>query len=581
MARAKLDALSVFTILFAQCLTLQVAKDVQSHALTSWRILPTLALALAIVRAHLAPTSDHALVALAASGAVVLCVNGSQSNHVLLELAIAAAVLLCAPASLPVSLSSSPRTTREMFRRAFASRVSLSMRVALGILYLTTGFAKLNDDWHDPSVSCCVQMLVGALAGLGLSPSAVAAAAPAPLRAAAPYAATAFELGFPVVLVLARATRTVTPIRILAISGAIFHVFIALPPPPMSVYPFSMIMAPMYAAGLLPEETAAAARRVAAWPDEVKIAATTAAVAALALAYQAHASSNLFEYPNYFAWEIGASWVVVVFAALAAVAASPPNDPDPDDDDAAPASAHGRSDRPDTPRARRPPRRAAEKLHIPALLPGAFLLAVSASTYLGARTYPSFAMFSNLRMEGGSSNHWIVRAPGFFPGSRVDVPPEEYYGAHVGIEIGETDLASLRDMQVNLAPLFPNRVKEALRETGATAEFHIAPPSWGYPPTEETSGKARGKGTAPRGFSVPLVEVRRRISAAMREGKDFTLRYRWVRGGETEAKTREFRARGGELVKGSDPALAAPLPPWRAVLHRFRTFHLEYSPCRH
>lgn len=581
MARAKLDALSVFTILFAQCLTLQVAKDVQSHALTSWRILPTLALALAIVRAHLAPTSDHALVALAASGAVVLCVNGSQSNHVLLELAIAAAVLLCAPASLPVSLSSSPRTTREMFRRAFASRVSLSMRVALGILYLTTGFAKLNDDWHDPSVSCCVQMLVGALAGLGLSPSAVAAAAPAPLRAAAPYAATAFELGFPVVLVLARATRTVTPIRILAISGAIFHVFIALPPPPMSVYPFSMIMAPMYAAGLLPEETAAAARRVAAWPDEVKIAATTAAVAALALAYQAHASSNLFEYPNYFAWEIGASWVVVVFAALAAVAASPPDNPDPDDDDAAPASAPGRSDRSDTPRARRPPRRAAEKLHIPALLPGAFLLAVSASTYLGARTYPSFAMFSNLRMEGGSSNHWVVRAPGFFPGSRVDVPPEEYYGAHVGIEIGETDLASLRDMQVNLAPLFPSRVKEALRETGATAEFHIAPPSWGYPPTEETSGKARGKGTAPRGFSVPLVEVRRRISAAMREGKDFTLRYRWVRGGETEAKTREFRARGGELVKGSDPALAAPLPPWRAVLHRFRTFHLEYSPCRH
>ena len=581
MARAKLDALSVFTILFAQCLTLQVAKDVQSHALTSWRILPTLALALAIVRAHLAPTSDHALVALAASGAVVLCVNGSQSNHVLLELAIAGAVLLCAPASLPVSPSSSPRTTRLKVRRAFASRVSLSMRVALGILYLTTGFAKLNDDWHDPSVSCCVQMLVGALAGLGLSPSAVAAAAPAPLRAAAPYAATAFELGFPVVLVLARATRTVTPIRILAISGAIFHVFIALPPPPMSVYPFSMIMAPMYAAGLLPEETAGAARRVAAWPDEVKIAATTAAVAALALAYQAHASSNLFEYPNYFAWEIGASWVVVVFAALAAVAASPPDDPDPDDDDAAPASAPGRSDRSDTPRARRPPRRAAEKLHIPALLPGAFLLAVSASTYLGARTYPSFAMFSNLRMEGGSSNHWVVRAPGFFPGSRVDVPPEEYYGAHVGIEIGETDLASLRNMQVNLAPLFPNRVKEALRETGATAEFHIAPPSWGYPPTEETSGKARGKGTAPRGFSVPLVEVRRRISAAMREGKDFTLRYRWVRGGETEAKTREFRARGGELVKGSDPALAAPLPPWRAVLHRFRTFHLEYSPCRH
>ena len=160
-------------------------------------------------------------------------------------------------------------------------------------------------------------------------------------------------------------------------------------------------------------------------------------------------------------------------------------------------------------------------------------------------------MFSNLRVEGGSSNHWVVRAPGFFPGSRVDVPPEEYYGAHVGIEIGETDLASLRDMQVNLAPLFPSRVKEALRETGATAEFHISPPSWGYPPTEETSGKAKRKGTTPRRFSVPLVEVRRRISAAMREGKDVTLRYRWVRGGETEAKTREFRARGARSSRGA------------------------------
>ena len=409
MARAKLDALSVFTILFAQCLTLQVAKDVQSHALTSWRILPTLALALAIVRAHLAPTSDHALVALAASGAVVLCVNGSQSNHVLLELAIAAAVLLCAPASLPVSLSSSPRTTREMFRRAFASRVSspcASRRHPLP-------HHGLRETQRRPARSLRVVLRADARRRPRRS-------RPLPLRrrrrracaarAAAPYAATAFELGFPVVLVLARATRTVTPIRILAISGAIFHVFIALPPPPMSVYPFSMIMAPMYAAGLLPEETAGAARRVAAWPDEVKIAATTAAVAALALAYQAHASSNLFEYPNYFAWEIGASWVVVVSPPPPLAAASPPDDPDPDDDDAAPASAPGRSDRSDTPRARRPPGRAA-RTHIPALLPGAFLLAVSASTYLGARTYPSFDV-QGIFDGGGSSNHWVVRAPG-------------------------------------------------------------------------------------------------------------------------------------------------------------------------
>ena len=186
MSRTKLDALSVFTILFAQCLTLQVAKDVQSHALTSWRILPTLALALAIVRAHLAPTSDHALVALAASGAVVLCVNGSQSNHVLLELAVAGAVLLCAPASLPVSPSSSPRTTR--LKVGAPSRPESPSPCASRSASSTSPRASRNSTTTGtiPPVSCCVQMLVGALAGLGLSPSAVAAAAPAPLRAAAP-----------------------------------------------------------------------------------------------------------------------------------------------------------------------------------------------------------------------------------------------------------------------------------------------------------------------------------------------------------------------------------------------------------
>jgi hypothetical protein len=68
-----------------------------------------------------------------------------------------------------------------------------------------------------------------------------------------PYGATAFELGFPVVLLASLAAAGGAggsagriAVRALAISGALFHVFIALPPPPMSVYPFSMIMAPMY-----------------------------------------------------------------------------------------------------------------------------------------------------------------------------------------------------------------------------------------------------------------------------------------------------------------------------------------------
>ena len=36
----------------------------------------------------------------------------------------------------------------------------------------------------------------------------------------------------------------------------------------------------------------------------------------------------------------------------------------------------------------------------------------------------------------------------------------------------------------------------------------------------------------------------------------------------------------GVVVKG-DAVLGEPLPEWRATLHRFRSFSLNHSPCRH
>jgi hypothetical protein len=40
---------------------------------------------------------------------------------------------------------------------------------------------------------------------------------------------------------------------------------------------------------------------------------------------------------------------------------------------------------------------------------------------------------------------------------------------------------------------------------------------------------------------------------------------------------------GGEGSEGGDggEVLGLPLPPLRAVLHRFRTFDIDHSPCRH
>jgi hypothetical protein len=52
-------------------------------------------------------------------------------------------------------------------RKAFSKRLTLAMRAILIVLYPMTGFAKLNDAWHDPAVSCCVQMFIGGLTVIG------------------------------------------------------------------------------------------------------------------------------------------------------------------------------------------------------------------------------------------------------------------------------------------------------------------------------------------------------------------------------------------------------------------------------
>jgi uncharacterized membrane protein YphA (DoxX/SURF4 family) len=186
-------------VVLAQCLALQVVKDAQTltwHITGAWRTLPTVALALAVFRAHARPGDTRSTLALAAAGLLALTVNGSQSNHVLLELALCAATLLAAPGGS----FSRFEARRGAARRAFSSNLTDSTRALLAVLYLSTGFAKLNDDWHDPKRSCCVQMFVGALAGCGVAPETAAALLPPFARTLAPVGATAFELAFGVAL---------------------------------------------------------------------------------------------------------------------------------------------------------------------------------------------------------------------------------------------------------------------------------------------------------------------------------------------------------------------------------------------
>ena len=207
-----------------------------------------------------------------------------------------------------------------------------------------------------------------------------------------------------------------------------------------------------------------------------------------------------------------------------------------------------------------------------ALLPAALILGISSTTYFGVRTYPSFAMFSNLLIEGGVSNHWLVGPLRHDAGGGRDadpLPPLDStgaarasgrpkggwtangmaYGPHRAIEIISTDLPALRDLQINLAPLLPPHVLAAFAVADVSPEFYITPPRWNYAPTE-----------AFRPFSVPLVEARRRL-AADGNPPDFYVRYREIRGGRAERKGGSTGGAAAGESRGAMPistSLSAP-----------------------
>jgi hypothetical protein len=573
------SALSVFTIVYAHCLALQVAKDMKMYSLASFhpQLLITAPLAISIIGAHVYPSSNVTLLCLATSGLLELCVHGSQSNHVIVEIALTLSVLLTAPSAF--SAGARDTFTHLQRRQEWSSRLSFSIRVMFGVLYGSAGFSKLNDGFFDPSQSCSVQM-AAALLGPWMPSSKE-------VLYFFPISAVAFEFGFPAilwfVLVYCRhnksgiasssgAAASVSNaghglLRGLLVSGAIFHATIALPPPPLSVYPFTMLMAPFYVMGLIPDEVGIVASAFVKVSSSLHVLTLEVLVVAVAVgkAIQMAAASDRFEYPPYFAWELGILWSLVVFGILAGIGLFAPR--------SYLSGPPSSSSTADTPQKKKTMTWKPLRL-IGCLFPSFVLLAVATMPYLGIRNHPALAMFSNLDIGGGFSNHLLIQ-DSKQPMTRIRLPewllPHEY-SSDSAILILDTNFSSLKLLQVNLTPLLPPDARHHIDRVGACPDFYLAPPSWKAPPTEPFV----------QGFVVPTVEIRRRLSANTRDG---FLRYQWVVDGKPAGPTFVYRQHLGKVIRDDDDdnvsSLDKPLPYFRGALHRFRPLDLRRAVCRH
>ena len=501
----------MFLNLWAQVWVLQLLKERRlANASGEPYPLAAAALAVAVANAWWALWRRRRLVGaralLAVAGLWYLAARGSSSNHIALQAVVCVAVL-------EASFAGDDAAVRRALRRGGCE--------VLGALYLVTALAKCNDGWVDPHASCATLYTVA-----GAAEFRPGLAWPREALALLPYGALAGEFGLALAFYLrARGSLTRYRKRLLAL-GALFHVGLAAPRPPLSVYPFSALMAPLFALAVLESDAPAATG-----------AGALGAAAAAALAAEARSPATRLEYPPYCSWDLGLAWCGGAFALLAVAAAREPK--------AAPAAR----------------RRGAP-------LAALAVLCLGALPYLGLRTHPCFAMFSNLRVEGGASNHWLFTAERL---AALDLGG----GAMAdGVVVTAADAAAVRHMRVDLGRWLAPAAADALARSGAASGFYIAPPAAAWPPPGWPPAPA-----AFEPFGTPWVELRRRVSAAVAADPGLALRVAYERRGERRVFERYA---DGALAPGSDPELLEPLRGLRALVFKFRAFDAgPGSPCRH
>lgn len=318
-------------------------------------------------------------------------------------------------------------------------------RRLLGGLYLVTFVAKCNWDFFDRDTSCAMVYTVagGATIGVEMWPEWV-------LRAA-PTCALVGELCLGLGFWYFESANALVMMGV----GAIFHIGLALPRPPLSVYPFSMLVAPLFA--------------LASGVDSVSLAP---AVLIFAIAFHrvnAFQAIELYEYPPYGSWRVGVAWCTAAFAAVVMSVAS---------------SSRALTSR----RARGTP------------LATCLIFLIGSLPYLGIRAHPCFIMFSNLRLEA-NSNHW------FFTDTLLDAID---IGAHRATDLVVIHNASpyILQMRVDLGAYAVD--SGFLQAHRLSPEFLISPPPGHFLPPQNISSQ---RPSLQLNFAVVLHELRRRVSA--------------------------------------------------------------------
>ena len=433
-------------------------------------------------------------IVLALSGLLYMLVRGSSSNHVVLQ-----CLLCCLVLETWVLSTSIQRNSRRL----------------LGALFFVTAVAKCNSGFLNPRESCAMLYAVagGATTGLQLP---VLNAMPALAIVVEFWLASAFWFWENFGL---RTKKAVV------FTGFLFHCGLAAPLPPLSVYPFSLAMAPFFALATLPDDVPSDHE------DDVDISALLIGALVFPAIYSATllVDLDLFEYPPYGSWHIGIAWCCAAFTAVIA--------------------------RPFLYDKKRFNEATTSKRSYVAT---SLMFLVGALPYVGVRTHPAFIMFSNLRIEA-SSNHWL------FTDAVLRRIALSSAARDVATIVQAENFPDVVSMRVDLSPWIQH--KDRIAQATST-EFLISPPAHHW---------HLGPANLEKPFAVPFLELRRRVTTSLRSNSATPFLLVYERRGTT---SRLQRFHNGTLV-ADDDIILKPLPFWSSVLSRFRAFDHDHSPCRH